>query len=354
MGCSTRSLAPPASYGFSPCHPLDLQSPRSQAANPSAPHQRQGSHSIAPPPGAAVSGTAFAGADPHGAGWPCPPWCHPSGGIQTPLVAAGWGGMGFEIESGGVKHQYLWLYGIEAGHSEKSRSKTPLSEQGRKRLSRVLWGPWEQDIPPGQIAPGPMDAARAPPWGIHPLHAPFLAKEGRLGATCWLSPSGSAQTTGPFPVRPPSCLGGSLSAERVIPYMMTPDPGNRETIQKLCEACKSMETCHYSDAPSRKQIDKGVGFTRHVLDVGECAPWNVHGLGRKLLATTREHLAGEGPMLKEGTILDAGTIAPPAATKTCKGEGDPEMKQSNKGNQWCCGMKLHIGVDAQTGLGMAW
>ena len=29
---------------------------------------------------------------------------------QTPLVAAGCGGMGFEV--GGVKHQYLWLWGI--------------------------------------------------------------------------------------------------------------------------------------------------------------------------------------------------------------------------------------------------
>ncbi len=32
------------------------------------------------------------------------------------------------------------------------------------------------------------------------------------------------------------------------------------------------------------------------------------------------------------------------------GEGDPEMHQTKKGNQWYFGMKAHIGVDAQSGL----
>lgn len=31
-------------------------------------------------------------------------------------------------------------------------------------------------------------------------------------------------------------------------------------------------------------------------------------------------------------------------------EGDPEMSQSKKGNQWYFGMKAHIGVDAESGL----
>ena len=32
------------------------------------------------------------------------------------------------------------------------------------------------------------------------------------------------------------------------------------------------------------------------------------------------------------------------------GERDPEMHQTKKGNEWHFGMKLHIGVDADTGL----
>ena len=75
-----------------------------------------------------------------------------------------------------------------------------------------------------------------------------------------------------------------------------------------------------------------------------------HGLGRVLFESIKEHLAEQGLMLKEGTILDASIIAAPPSTKNCTREGDPEMKQTKKGNQWSFGMKLHIGVDAQSGL----
>ena len=69
-----------------------------------------------------------------------------------------------------------------------------------------------------------------------------------------------------------------------------------------------------------------------------------------LFETIKEHLAEQGLKLREGTILDASIIAAPSSTKTIKGEGDSEMKQTSKGKQWHFGMKLHIGVDAQTGL----
>ena len=75
-----------------------------------------------------------------------------------------------------------------------------------------------------------------------------------------------------------------------------------------------------------------------------------HGLGRVLFESIKEHLAEQGLMLKEGTILDASIIAAPPSTKNRTREGDPEMKQTKKGNQWSFGMKLHIGVDAQSGL----
>jgi transposase, IS5 family len=43
-------------------------------------------------------------------------------------------------------------------------------------------------------------------------------------------------------------------------------------------------------------------------------------------------------------------IAAPSSTKNASGERDPEMKQSQKGQQWYFGMKAHIGVDAESGL----
>ncbi|TGG91948.1 MAG: hypothetical protein ERJ67_07305 [Aphanocapsa feldmannii 277cV] len=56
-------------------------------------------------------------------------------------------------------------------------------------------------------------------------------------------------------------------------------------------------------------------------------------------------------MLKKGTILDASIIAAPSSTKNRRRERDPEMKQTKKVNQWHFGMKLHIGVDDESGLG---
>ena len=48
--------------------------------------------------------------------------------------------------------------------------------------------------------------------------------------------------------------------------------------------------------------------------------------------------------------MDATIIAAPSSTKNAKGERDPEMHQTKKGNEWHFGMKAHIGVDAQSGL----
>ena len=79
-----------------------------------------------------------------------------------------------------------------------------------------------------------------------------------------------------------------------------------------------------------------------------------HGLGKVLFEAIKKHLADAGLMLKEGTIVNASIIAAPSPRKNQKGECDSEMKQSKKGNQWYFGMKLHIGVDDQTGLAHAW
>jgi IS5 family transposase len=38
------------------------------------------------------------------------------------------------------------------------------------------------------------------------------------------------------------------------------------------------------------------------------------------------------------------------STKNRDKERDPEMRQSKKGNDWHFGMKVHVGVDAKSGL----
>ena len=75
-----------------------------------------------------------------------------------------------------------------------------------------------------------------------------------------------------------------------------------------------------------------------------------HKLGEKLFAEAGRVLQASGMTLKTGTIVDATLIAAPSSTKNEKKERDPEMHQTRKGKQWYFGMKLHIGVDSQSGL----
>ena len=75
-----------------------------------------------------------------------------------------------------------------------------------------------------------------------------------------------------------------------------------------------------------------------------------HGLTRKIFEAINAHLAEQGLILREGTIVDATLIAAPPSTKNKAKARDPEMHQTKKGNNWHFGMKAHIGVDAQSGL----
>jgi IS5 family transposase len=73
-------------------------------------------------------------------------------------------------------------------------------------------------------------------------------------------------------------------------------------------------------------------------------------LGEALFAKVGEVLQARGLKVGTGTIMDATIIAAPSSTKNASGARDPEMHQTKKGNQWHHGMKLHIGVDKDTGL----
>ena len=75
-----------------------------------------------------------------------------------------------------------------------------------------------------------------------------------------------------------------------------------------------------------------------------------HNLGDQIFEAVKAHLKANGMAMKRGTIIDATLIAAPSSTKNEKRERDPEMHQTKKGNQWYFGMKVHIGVDKDTGL----
>lgn len=72
-----------------------------------------------------------------------------------------------------------------------------------------------------------------------------------------------------------------------------------------------------------------------------------HKLGAKILEAVNDHLHTKGIKIGAGTIMDATIIAAPSSTKNEKGERDPQMHQTRKGNQWYFGMKAHIGTDSK-------
>jgi IS5 family transposase len=74
------------------------------------------------------------------------------------------------------------------------------------------------------------------------------------------------------------------------------------------------------------------------------------GLTGVIFATINDHLAEQGLLLREGTLVDATLIAAPPSTKNRDRARDPDMHSAKKGQQWHFGMKAHIGVDADSGL----
>ena len=77
---------------------------------------------------------------------------------------------------------------------------------------------------------------------------------------------------------------------------------------------------------------------------------NDNKLGEALFGKVGQELQARGFKVSTGTIVDATIIGAPSSTKNADKARDPEMHQTRKGQQWYFGMKLHIGVDSQTGL----
>lgn len=75
-----------------------------------------------------------------------------------------------------------------------------------------------------------------------------------------------------------------------------------------------------------------------------------HELTERLLAEINAHLSERGLLVGKGTIVDASIIDAPSSTKNAQKKRDPQMHQTRKGKQWYFGMKVHIGVDTDSGL----
>ena len=116
------------------------------------------------------------------------------------------------------------------------------------------------------------------------------------------------------------------------------------------EAC---EEALYDSASLRRFVDIDLG-REPVADATTMLKFRrlLHDnkLGEQLFAKVGGVLQQSGFKLRTGTIVDATIIGAPSATKNAQKARDPEMHQARKGRQWYFGMKLHIGVDSQSGL----
>ncbi len=75
-----------------------------------------------------------------------------------------------------------------------------------------------------------------------------------------------------------------------------------------------------------------------------------HQLTAQLLEDINAFLGDKGLLLKGGSIVDASIIPAPSSTKNRGKKRNPEMSSTRKGNKWYFGMKVHVGVDAKSGL----
>jgi len=75
-----------------------------------------------------------------------------------------------------------------------------------------------------------------------------------------------------------------------------------------------------------------------------------NGIFEEIFEKINELLLSNGMTITSGSIVDASIIEAPKSTKNANKERDPEMRSTQKGNQWYFGMKAHIGVDEDSGI----
>jgi IS5 family transposase len=160
------------------------------------------------------------------------------------------------------------------------------------------------------------------PWqALIDLIEPFYPKTGSKGG------------------RPPYALETMLRIHLMQHWYALSDPAMEDALIEV----PTMRGFAGIDLISERIPDETTILTfRHLLEK--------HDLGEKIFETVKDHLKAHGMSMKQGTIIDATLIAAPSSTKNKQGKRDPEMHQTKKGNQWYFGMKVHIGVDAESGL----
>jgi IS5 family transposase len=139
--------------------------------------------------------------------------------------------------------------------------------------------------------------------------------------------------------RPPYPLATMLRIHLQQQWYSLSDPAMEEALIEV----PTMRRFAGIDLISDRIPDETTILTfRHLLEK--------HGLGEQIFETVKDHLSQRGMTMRQGTIVDATLIAAPSSTKNKDGKRDPEMHQTKKGNQWYFGMKVHAGVDKDSGL----
>ena len=128
--------------------------------------------------------------------------------------------------------------------------------------------------------------------------------------------------------RPPFAVSTMLRIHFMQQWFGLSDPAMEESLHDVPLYC---EFAGLDAGLSRLPDESTILRFRHLLEQ--------HNLSIQLLATINATLANRGLMLKAGTVVDATLIAAPSSTKNSKGERDPDMHQTQKGNQWYFGMK---------------
>ena len=150
-----------------------------------------------------------------------------------------------------------------------------------------------------------------------------------------ITPHAPAGKTG----RPPFATEVMLRIHLLQQFFGHSDPAMEEALHDIP---LYREFAQLDEGITRLPDESTILRFRHMLEQND--------LGVQILAAVNAKLIDRGLLLKTGTVVDATLIAAPSSTKNDKGERDPEMHQTKKGNQWHFGMKAHIGVDAESGL----
>lgn len=139
--------------------------------------------------------------------------------------------------------------------------------------------------------------------------------------------------------RPPMPLGRMLRVWCLQQWFALSDPGCEEALYDI-ESMRRFAGFELGEdaIPDETTI---LNF-RRLLEA--------HELTGQIFNAVRGLLETRGLLLRAGTLVDATLIAAPPSTKNETRSRDPEMTQTKKGNTWYFGMKLHVGVDRDSGL----